>query len=307
MRRSVLAVLCLALVAACVDGPTPRPDPLPLTRLTTDRTYLRDEHGRYVFFHGVNVSGSTKAPPVDATGFADYTARPFPLADADLEFAKLRGWGFTSIRLLVMWEAIEPYGKGEYDADYLAYVRALVQKAGDHGLHVLLDMHQDMFSRHLNVKYNRTPDATPGSLEYGLLALVKPYNDVVQGDGAPRWAVQACLQEKQMDSPWWGTPRIVSGLNADEINNLIALYQKLSGQASGGAPPPTTLPVDARRPTGPSASSPASRASSRSTRPRTSCRSPTGASPTRCRSTSRAASRACSPGTSPFRRCGARG
>ncbi|HEY3359692.1 MAG TPA: cellulase family glycosylhydrolase [Polyangia bacterium] len=240
-RRLTLLLLCAAALGACVDGPAPRHDPLPLTRLTTDRTYLRDEHGRYVFFHGVNVSGSTKAPDVDATGFADYLTRPFPLADADAQLAKIRQLGFTSLRLLVMWEGIEPYGKGEYDAEYLDSIREIVKRAGDHGLHVLLDMHQDMFSRHLRVKYNRHPAADPGTLEYSLLALVKPYDDEVKGDGAPRWAVQACLQEKDMTSPHWGTPRLVSGLNADEINNLVKLYQKLTGQTQGGSPPDWTI------------------------------------------------------------------
>jgi hypothetical protein len=234
-------LLVAATLAACVDGSAPQHDPLPLTRLTTDRTYLRDGHGRYVFFHGINVSGSTKAPEVDATGFADYLARPFALADADAELEKIRQMGFTAMRLLIMWEGIEPYAKGEYDTDYLDYIREVVKRAGDHGLHVLLDMHQDMFSRHLRVKYNRNPVAQPGTLEYGLLALVKPYDDEVKGDGAPRWAVQACLQEKDMTSPNWGTPRIVSGLNADEINNLLKLYQKLTGQSAGGSAPDWTI------------------------------------------------------------------
>ncbi len=245
MRRVALLLAAALLAQGCLDGEPPPFQPLPLTRLHTDRTYLRDGHGRYVAFHGVNVSGSTKLPfAVDAGGVPTYVGKPFPLAEADWQFALLRELGFDSIRLLVIWEGIEPGGRGLYDQAYLAYLRAIVQKAGEYGLHVLVDMHQDMFSRHLRVQYNRTPSyGEPGSLENTLLALVPDeetgqYNDAVQGDGAPRWAVQACLQEKDMRSPRWGTPRILSGLDEAELRNLWALYRRLTGQADGGPEEP---------------------------------------------------------------------
>ena len=36
------------------------------------------------------------------------TGRPFPLADADLHFRRLRAYGVNIIRLLVLWEGLEP-------------------------------------------------------------------------------------------------------------------------------------------------------------------------------------------------------
>jgi hypothetical protein len=244
MKHLAWSLLAGLLVSACLDGDPPPMEPLPLTRLDTDRTYLRDGYGRYVMFHGVNVSGSTKVPyALDSLGVPSYAGKPFPLDVAAERLAQIRRLGFDSIRLLIIWEGLEPTARGSYDQVYLDYLRAIVEMAGAQGLHVLLDMHQDMFSRHLVVRYNRTPAyGEPGSLENTLLALVPDgqtgeYNDTVQGDGAPAWAVRACLQEKDMASPRWGTPRILSGLNEAELRNIYALYQKLTGQGEGEEPP----------------------------------------------------------------------
>jgi hypothetical protein len=73
--------------------------------------------------------------------------RPFPLAEADKHFTRLREWGFTFIRFLVTWEAIEHAGPGQYDQEYLDYVSTLVEKAGQHGIRLFIDPHQDVWSR----------------------------------------------------------------------------------------------------------------------------------------------------------------
>jgi hypothetical protein len=236
-----MALVALAAVVvattSCVDGSAPRARPFPQTRLRADRSYLRDAHGRYVFFHGVNASCSTKAPvSIDEKDIATYVGRPFPLATARAELARIRDLGFSAIRLLVIWEAVEPVRRGQYDAAYLSYLREIVKLAGEHGLYVLVDMHQDIFSRHLKVKFNPEPPfGDPGSLEWSLLSLVpylgRGYTEAVQGDGAPRWAVEACLQEKKMSSTDWGVPRILSGLDQAALEKILKLYQKLTGQA----------------------------------------------------------------------------
>jgi len=241
----LLAVAVSFLLPSCVDGDPPAQTPLPLTRLRVDRTYLRDGHDRYVFFHGVNASCSTKVPvKIDpATGMPVYVGRPFPLATARQEFARLRDMGFDSIRLLVMWEAIEPRARGTYDTAYLEYIREIVKIAGDHGLYVLMDMHQDIFSRHLLAKLNSKPEyGEPGSVEHSLLSLAPSltggYDEAVQGDGAPLWAVEACLQEKKLDSKYWGVPRILSGLDTAQLDKIYKLFLRLTGQPDTGGPPP---------------------------------------------------------------------
>ncbi len=117
-----------------------------------------DEHGRTLLLRGVNLGGSTKVPfrPNGATylrdGFLDhrnvsFVGRPFPLEEADEHLGRLRTWGFNFLRFLVTWEAIEHSGPGVYDEEYIDYVRAVVELAGQHGFSLFIDPHQDMWSR----------------------------------------------------------------------------------------------------------------------------------------------------------------
>ena len=143
--------------------------PLPLT---IDGKRFCDAHGRSVLLRGVNLGGDCKVPYSPdgrthlATDFSDhhmvsFVGRPFPLAEAAEHFARLEGWGFNCLRLLTTWEAVEHAGPGQYDQEYLAYLRAIVEQAGDHGFYVFIDFHQDVWSR------------------------------MTGGDGAPGWTLEA--------------------------------------------------------------------------------------------------------------------
>ena len=151
VRRAALGLL-LALTALASPAQT----------LRASGTELKDEHGRTMMLRGVSVSGSAKLPAREAPdGTLSFVGRPFPLDEADAHFERLRGWGFNTVRLVVTWEAVEHAGPGRYDQAYLHYLRALVSKAGDHDLMVLIDPHQDAWSRFTG------------------------------GDGAPRWTLEA--------------------------------------------------------------------------------------------------------------------
>ena len=126
--------------------------------IRTDGPWFKDEHGRTLILRGVNLGGSSKVPycPDGATyirqGFYDhrnvsFVGRPFPLEEADEHLARLRSWGLTFLRLLVPWEAVEHGGPGVYDLEYLDYLREVVRRAGEHGLHLFIDPHQDVWSR----------------------------------------------------------------------------------------------------------------------------------------------------------------
>lgn len=123
-----------------------------------DGPWFKDELGRTLLLRGVNLGGSSKVPfhPDGATyrseGFFDhrqvsFVGRPFPLDQADEHFSRLKRWGFDFLRFLVTWEAIEHAGPGIYDQAYLDYLVQVVRKAGEHGIRLFVDPHQDVWSR----------------------------------------------------------------------------------------------------------------------------------------------------------------
>ena len=124
--------------------------------MRTEGIWFKDDAGRTLILRGVNLGGSTKLPFDSATHrrekFYDhrnvsFVGRPFPLDEADEHLARLKAWGFTFLRFLITWEAVEHAGPGEYDQAYLDYVYAVVKKAGDYGISVFIDPHQDVWSR----------------------------------------------------------------------------------------------------------------------------------------------------------------
>jgi hypothetical protein len=278
-----LVLLLLVFTPGCVDEATDF-DALAeraLSKVRTDRTYFRDEDDRYVFFHGVNLGGDTKVPcryveedgtahdcwvdgderkvinPVFAEQAAhtdlimaadvSYVGRPFPLGDADYWFGKLARLGFNSVRFIMNWDAIAHDGPGQYDEEYLDFVAALVDKAAEHGIYCLMDMHQDTFTRYLHVKFNSQPPiGEPGGVEWTIGSLLPmkdgkfdkdgDFDDLTAGHGAPRWVVEVCLPEKDFDSPYWGIFRPLGAMkeNLPAIYQLVNLITGLTGGGLGG-------------------------------------------------------------------------
>jgi len=128
-----------------------------LPRLHMEGRWFVDAMGRRVILRGVNLGGDCKVPyPDGGTNFpSDFTnhrevsfiGRPFPLVEADEHFSRLRAWGFNCLRLLTTWEAVEHRGPRDYDLEYLDYFATLCRMAGDYGLYVFVDFHQDVWSR----------------------------------------------------------------------------------------------------------------------------------------------------------------
>lgn len=116
-----------------------------------------DAKGRHVILRGVNLGGDCKVPFPDGgtqhpSDFADHRSvsfigRPFPLAQADQHLGRIVHWGFNCLRLLTTWEAVEHAGPRRYDTAYLDYYAEVCRRAGEHGLRVFVDFHQDVWSR----------------------------------------------------------------------------------------------------------------------------------------------------------------
>jgi len=131
----------LAFVAGCTSGSfTPRFAPI-----DTDGSRLRDADGRTVLLRGVNA----RVDGVFDVNFTDGRAprEIIPTFGAD-DVAQLRASGFNLIRLPINWSAIEPT-QGAYDTGYLDRVAAVVETCRGSGVYVLLDFHEDGWSKEL--------------------------------------------------------------------------------------------------------------------------------------------------------------
>jgi endoglycosylceramidase len=101
-------------------------------------------------------------------------------ADSHNDLAQMRGLGFNFIRLPVNWSQLEPT-PGDYSATYIDRIAQVVEWARQQGIYVLLDMHEDNYSRF-------TPETAPVSLP-PLLAPSRESGG--HADGAPAWAVMS--------------------------------------------------------------------------------------------------------------------
>jgi endoglycosylceramidase len=157
--------------------------------------YIADSGGRRVVLRGAIVAGlvdywsgadqSLAAPgPYFPVGPAAYEAgcpansamvRVPPLCRDDL--AQMRALGFNVLRLPLSWSLLEPR-PGLYDQAYLARIAQVVGWARAEGLHLILDMHQNAYSRF--IPGGDGPPPLPG----GTRPRLRDYS------GAPAWATR---------------------------------------------------------------------------------------------------------------------
>ena len=105
-----------------------------------NNTFVRLDDGRYAIFHGVNVV--VKLPPFipDTEHFDPYIS----FTDKDIEI--LKRLGINLVRLGIIWESIE-YSEGKYNTTHLQKMSDIVDKLEKNDITVIIDAHQDMFSR----------------------------------------------------------------------------------------------------------------------------------------------------------------
>jgi endoglycosylceramidase len=178
------------------------------------RPQLVDPDGRTVLLRGVNAvgieddyyeaadgkePGTTPVWPIATSGYdgacpaMNHDAGEPPLCevqaglpeyqqssgpDSHNDFAQMRALGFDFVRLPISWSQLEPE-RGVYSQAYLDRIAQVVEWAGQQGIYVLLDMHQDAYSRFI-------PDTAPVDAN----PLVGPVAESsAHADGAPPWAV----------------------------------------------------------------------------------------------------------------------
>lgn len=125
--------------------------------------------GSPIILHGVNFANSSKeAGPIDSATGRPTAGHPW---HGEKEFALLERCGLNFSRYLVFWEAMEPT-RGTYDEEYFDTVEQKIRALGDHGVYVVVDIHQDLFAR-----------------RYG-------------GNGFPDWAVRDDGKSFKRQEPW---------------------------------------------------------------------------------------------------------
>lgn len=169
--RVLRAAVLFACLAAAASPSVASASPV----LRVEGPNLVDESGRVVVLRGVNVAGNSKVPP-------------FRPVTGSAIFDPLVAWGMNVVRLLFTWEAYEPT-RGVYDLSYLDYYASAVDAAASRGLFVIVDFHQDAFSR---------------------------YTLAGCGEGFPAWAVPPWIPRATPDngpSCWaWGATMIIDPL-----------------------------------------------------------------------------------------------
>ena len=106
-----------------------------------DRVF-RDSFGREVLLRGYNVTSRTLVIRGGLTPFADLEQA------RTLTDLLRRRTGANVARFLISWEGTHPE-VDRIDPDYLRTIAEQIQVVTDRGIYVVLDYHQDNFSRHL--------------------------------------------------------------------------------------------------------------------------------------------------------------
>ncbi len=162
------APVAMPAAAAPSTAGTSAPRRITVRRDRDGRAVLADQAGAQVVLRGVNVNQ-----------LGDYfAANPQvrtvePLSETD--FADIAAMGFSAVRLVLSWSALEPT-PGQVDEAYLGRIRQAVGWAGTHGIHVVLDLHQDAWGKDVV--------APPGTT---CRAGTSP---MTGWDGAPTWATR---------------------------------------------------------------------------------------------------------------------
>lgn len=194
IARAVVAATVVWALAGTACSPTTTPPPtvgvpepvgMPWLKATRgDRPGIFDEFGRQVVLRGPNLNH-----------LGDYfSSDPALPTNADLtetDWDQLDAQGVNVVRLVTTWSAWEPT-RGSFDLAYLERVKDAVAAARDHGIYVVIDMHQDAWS-----KFVFTPRAE---------TCPEGRHHQIGWDGAPEWATftdgkPTCTPASREESP----------------------------------------------------------------------------------------------------------
>jgi len=116
-----------------------------LSSISSDGRMLRDELGRALLLRGINAR-------VDGVFDVDLGKGRVPLEEApeltDADCQQMAEWGINLVRLPIQWSGVEPE-RDRFDEAYLSRVDAAVDCIHAAGVSVLVDLHQDAYSKEI--------------------------------------------------------------------------------------------------------------------------------------------------------------
>ncbi len=151
MRNKSGIFICLVILVSFMLG---------ACKKDFQQQYITDGQGRALILHGLNVSNSSK-----------YYQDRLGWTQKDDILRMSRDWGFNFARVVLLWDGIEPE-KGVFNEAYLDGIAERLDWYQEAGIHVVLDMHQDLYSAYFG------------------------------GDGAPAWAIEDNGLPAQYQEPW---------------------------------------------------------------------------------------------------------
>lgn len=113
-----------------------------ISKVNQDIHQIVDEFGRTRFFHGTNVV--MKEPPWYRP--AEWVPGTPSFGEQDVK--NMQALGLNVVRLGHHWAGAEPT-RGQYNQTFLDIMKKQTKLAEEHGLYVLVDVHQDVLARQL--------------------------------------------------------------------------------------------------------------------------------------------------------------
>lgn len=102
----------------------------------------------YFSRNGLIVDSSGRARIFHGTNFVQKAYPWYPSTLLSVENVKqMADWGFNTVRLGVMWTGVNPE-IGVFNETYIGIINQILHNLEEHGIHALIDVHQDVLSSH---------------------------------------------------------------------------------------------------------------------------------------------------------------